>query len=164
MTCDCCDYAFAGTANITFVLSSNDDRDKGIKYFCRVNCLLDYVEMQYGATDHIPDVGNMVEPTPEKCSEVGVQECTVCRTKISEENFYCDSCDEYFKHNPKPKKLKPVDENCLYKPILTAKGSAIYVGKNTQDEYMVNRVNFVLKGGNVVRYLDYDYGDGGNYE
>ena len=87
------------------------------------------------------------------------------KTKAYEESIYELEMLNHIVNNNKmvERKLKPVDENCLYKPVLTAKGGAIYVGKNFEDEYMVNRKDFVLRGGNILRLPDYDYGDGGNY-
>lgn len=85
----------------------------------------------------------------------------ICKDPVAPQitTKFCMCCHK----DLKSKKLKPVDENCLYKPVLTAKGGAIYVGKNTQDEHMVNRMNFVVEGGHVMRDPDHDYGDGGNY-
>lgn len=78
------------------------------------------------------------------------------------------------------KKLKPVDENCLYKPVIISYDFAnkvhpiyseklIYLGTYREIVYTWDLCNFTVGRSDVERVkleriTDQDYGDGGNYE
>lgn len=91
-----------------------------------------------------------------------------------------DKCTEFFyivkskgDHIPDPRKmvggkLKPVDYNCLYKPITTKGKRVVYLGISRAnnhtywDEFRFKP--FETSYLYIDRIPDYDYGDGGNYE
>ncbi len=81
-----------------------------------------------------------------------------------------------YDYSPKPeaeKKLKPVDENCLYKPVLT-------IGSDKEDRGQILvgiyddamcifkkdylKLEIMADKDKVYRIDDYDYGGGGNYD
>jgi hypothetical protein len=104
-----------------------------------------------------------------ECAE---KTCATCKEELfGTENIRNHPC---FK-----KKLKPVDENCLYKPVRVCDG-VIYSGENLECIYLGNRghkiyildtdvmdvlrYNPLIQPLQITRLENYDYGDGGNYE
>lgn len=70
------------------------------------------------------------------------------------------------------RKLKPVDDNCLYKPVLYEDSEYVLIDIITgqaafdpnKKEYFIYKNHNFCKCRFPSRIPDYDYGDGGNYE
>lgn len=113
--------------------------------------------------NHIPDEGKMVgEKTNETLVWIG-------DGASAAEPWFIDTISGVLRRG----KLKPVDENCLYKPVLTIGSfkedrSQILVGVYDDVLCIFNKDNLKLTQmgdkDKVYRIEDYRYGDEGNYE
>lgn len=182
--CSVCTQKIPHSNNISYVLTIRDDIEKEVRFlsFCSMECLNNYI------INHIADSGKMVEEKPNNCDcSKYKHRCVNCnQIVVKDGELYCKKCDAFHKiwesHvcETQSKKLKPVDENCLYKPVMIdlkdpsvcIPGQVTYLGILSTCDF--KEMPFCIFSGGFINVIDlrsyelyrienYDYGDGGNY-